>query len=77
MKISLFILNFNLSFTVNALFYTDEKIQKINQVQGSYNLRIQISSIIYSAIISKFISFLASYLSCTHDNLIKIRENII
>ena len=77
MNISLFILNFNLSFTVNALFYTDEKIQKINQVQGSYNLRIQISSIIYSAIISKFISFLASYLSCTHDNLIKIRENII
>ena len=75
MKISLFILTFNLSFTVNALFYTDEEIQKINQVQGSYNLGKQISSIIYSAIISTFISFLASYLSCTHDNFIKIREN--
>ena len=57
MKISLFILTLNLSFTVNALFYTDEEIQKINQAQGSYNLSKQISSIIYSAIISTFISF--------------------
>ena len=31
MKISLFILIFNLFFTVNALFYIDEEIQKINQ----------------------------------------------
>lgn len=75
MKISLFILTLNLSFTVNALFYTDEEIQKINQVQGSYNLSTKISIIIYSAIISTFISFLASYLSCIHDNFIKKREN--
>ena len=73
MKISLFILTFNLSFTINALFYTDEEIQKINQVQGSYKFSNQISSIIYSAIISTVIIFIASYLSSTHDNLIKIR----
>ena len=42
MKISLFILTFNLSFTVNALFYIDEEIKKINQIKGSYNLSIQI-----------------------------------
>ena len=67
MKISLLILTFNLSFIINALFYLGEEIQKSNQVKYLH--------IICSAIISTFISLIVSYLSCTHDNFIKIREN--
>jgi len=74
MKISIFIITFNLSFTVNALFYNDEEIRKINQNDGSYSLENDISRIIYSAIISAFISFLAELFSYTHDDFIKIRE---
>ena len=67
MKISLLILTFNLSFIINALFYSGEEIQKSNQVNYLH--------IICSAIISTFFSLIVSYLSCTHDNFIKIREN--
>ena len=74
MKISIFIITFNLSFTTNALFYNDDEIRKINQNNGNYNIENDISRIIYSAIISAFISFLAELFSYTHDDFIKIRE---
>ena len=72
-KISTFILEFVLSLTVNALFYSDEAIYEINQDEGSFNLGTQISRIIYSAIISAIISFIVELLAFTHNSIIKLR----
>ena len=72
-KIALFIFNFNLSLTVNALFFTDEAIYQINQDEGSFKLSTQISRIIYSAVISAVISFLVELLAFTHKSIIKLR----
>ena len=72
-KIALFIFNFNLSLAINALFFTDEAIYKINQDEGSFNLSTQISRIIYSAIISAVISYIVEFLGFTHNSIIKLR----
>ena len=72
-KISLFILTFSLSFTINALFFNDEAIYQINQNNGSYNLSTQISSVIFSAIMSTVISFIGEYFALTNGNIIEIR----
>ena len=72
-KISLFIFNFNLSFAVNALFFTDEAIYEINQDEGSFNLKTQIRRIFYSAVISTVISLIVELLALTHDSIIKLR----
>ena len=72
-KISLFIFNFNLSFAVNALFFTDEAIYEINQDEGSFNLKTQIRRIFYSEVISTVISLIVELLALTHDSIIKLR----
>ena len=72
-KISLFIFNFNLSFAVNALFFTDEAIYEINQDEGSFNLKTQIRRIFYSAVISTLISLIVELLALTHKSIIKLR----
>ena len=73
-KVSLFIFNFNLSLTINALFFDDEAIYEINQDQGSFNLGTQISRVLYSAIISTVIGFIVEFLALTHKNIIKLRN---
>ena len=72
-KMSLFIFFFNLSMTINALFFTDEAIHEINQENGSFNLSTQISRVIYSAIISAVINFIVEFLAFSHKSIIKLR----
>ena len=73
-KISLFIFSFNLSLTINALFFNDEAIYEINQDNGSFNLETQIMRILYSAIISAFIGFIVKLIALTHSNIIELRN---
>ena len=72
-KISLFLFNFNLSLTVNALFFNDEAIYEINQNESSNNLSTQIARIFLSFIISTFLGYIVESLSLTHKNIIKLR----
>jgi len=74
-KLSLFIFSFNLSMTINALFFNDEAIYEINQDNGSYNLSTQISGVLYSAIISSFINLKVESLAFSHKNIIQLRYN--
>ena len=72
-KIILFIFNFNLQLTINALFFNDQAIYEINQDEGSFNLGTQIRRIVYSAIISILLSIVVELLALTHKNIIKLR----
>ena len=73
-KVSLFLFNFTLSLTTNALFFNDEAIHQINQEQGSYNLKNQISTVIYSAIISTAIGFIIEYFALTQKDILNLRN---
>ena len=72
-KISLFIFNFNLSLTINALFFDDKAIYQVNQDDLSFNLSKDIVRILYSTIISTVLCFLVELMAFTHKSIIKIR----
>ena len=76
-KIYLFFFNFSLNLTVNALFFNDESMHKIYIEQGSFNFIYNIPQILYSAIISGFISGLISFLSQTSQNIIKLKQEAV
>ena len=59
--------------TINALFFDDQAIYEINQDEGSFNLNTQIRRIIYSTIISTFISVIVEKIALTHKDIIKLR----
>ena len=72
-KILIFIFDFSLSLTINALFYNDETIYQINQEEGKYNLELKYAQVIYSAIISVIISSIIELLGFSHKSIIKLR----
>ena len=72
-KISTFILEFVLSLTVNALFYTDEAIYEINQEKEETSVISTYSRIIYSAIISGFLNYIIELLAYSQQKLIKLK----
>ena len=73
-KISTFILEFVLSLTVNALFYSDEAIYEINQEKEDTSVISKYSRVIYSAIISGFLNFIIESLAFSHKKIIGLRS---
>ena len=73
-KVSLLIFNFNLSLTINALFFDDEAIHRINQDEGSFNLNTQISIVLYSTLISIVISTIIGHLALTQKSILSLRN---
>ena len=74
-KICLFLFNFSLYYTVNALFFNDSTMHKIYEEQGNYNFIDQIPQILYSSIICAFINILITYISLSEKNIIKLKNN--
>ena len=66
-----FFFNFASFFFVNALFFTDEAMCKINMDRGTFNFLYNLPQIIYSSIISTVISEFIRFLALT-ENIIKI-----
>ena len=73
-KFFLFFLFFSIYLTVNALFFTDEKIHKIYEDKGSFNFIYHIPSIIYSSLISEIIDLSIKQLALSQKNLIKFKQ---
>jgi len=74
MKISLFLVSFNLSFACNALFFNDEAISKINKNENTFSLSAQIAQIIYSSIISIVIETIIEFFALTDKDFVKTRN---
>ena len=51
----MFFLSFSLHYTTNTLFFTESTLHQIYEDEGKYNLKYQISHILYSAIISNLV----------------------
>ena len=74
-KIILFLFSFSLYFVINALFFTDTTIHKINAVdQGKFNIIYQMPKIIYSTIITSIINVIIKYFSLTEKNIVDIKK---
>ena len=74
LKLSIFLLTFSLSYTINAFFFNDKNIHRIYEDKGKYNFLYQIPKIIYSTIITQIISFCLENLSLYQDDFLKIKE---
>ena len=74
-KIYLFFFNFTTYFFVNALFFTDNTMDKINQDGGSFNFIYNLPQIFYSSIISAIINKVIAILTLTENSFISYRNN--
>ena len=75
-KMYLFFFNFTTFFFVNALFFTDETMGKINNDGGSFNFMYNLPQIIYSSIISAFINEIIKIFALTEDSFIQYRNEV-
>ncbi len=61
---------------MNALFFTDETMGKINTDKGIFNLIYNLPQIIYSSLISTIIDSIIKILSLTEDSFIEFRNKV-
>ena len=74
LKFSLFILSIALFFSVNTLFFRDSTMHQIFLEKGKYNLIYQIPQVLYSTLISFFITLILKKLSLTQNELIALKR---
>ena len=73
-KIFLFFFLYSLDLTVNALFFTDDTMNKIYQDKGKFNFLYQIPQILYSALISKLLDSIIKNFALTKENIVQFKE---
>ena len=72
-KIFLFFLFFDIYFAINTLFFTESTIHQIYKDKGDYNFDYFLPQIIYSFIISYFISIIIKYVSLSDRYLLQLK----
>ena len=73
-KISLLLFTICLYYSVSALFYNDSTIHEIYESQGLFSFMYRLPQIIYSTLISWFISLIIRFLSLSEDDVLKIKK---
>ena len=76
-KIFLFFFSFDVSLTVNALFFSDKTMNKIYEDKGDFDLIYQIPQILYSSLITIALNLISTFLSLTENNIISIKQEKI
>ena len=61
-------------YTVNALFFTDNTFHQIYEDYGRFNFIFLLPQIIYSTLISSFISIIIKYFSLSEKNIIEFKN---
>ena len=74
-KIFLFFFFFNLYLTTNALFFNDNTMHKILIDEGSYNIIYNIPQILYSTLISAFITTIIEFLALSENRVIAFKQD--
>ena len=73
-KLSLFIFSFSLYFTMNTLFFDNNTIHKIYETRGQLKFIYNILHIIYSMMISSFITIILKLLALSNNNILHLRK---
>ena len=76
LKLYLFFFKFATYFFVNALFFNDETMGKINIDRGSFNFIYNLPQIIYSTIISTIINSIVDMFSLTENSFIEYKNKV-
>ena len=73
-KISLFLVSFCLSLTINGFFFTDETMHNVYENNGVFDFIYQIQQILYSTIICAVINVILKKLSLSERNILEIKQ---
>ena len=73
-KIDLFLVNFIIFYTVNALFFNDNTMHKIYEDKGNFQILYQLPQIIYSSLISMLFNILLKLLALSEDDIIILKS---
>ena len=74
-KIDLFLINFIIIYSVNALFFTDDTVHQIYVDKGSFDLIYQLPHIIYSSLIPIILIKFLKLLSLSNDGIISFKQD--
>ena len=74
LKLSLFLISFELYFFMNTLFFDDDSLHKIYKDEGKYDFLYQIPKILYSTIVSQVLSSILEKLSLSQDKILELKE---
>ena len=75
MKVLIFILSFSLYFTINAFFFVDDTMDKINLYSGKFNFLFNLPQIIYSSIITTVVTITLRNLALSMKNILSIKKS--
>ena len=75
-KISLFLLFFAITYTINALFFTEKEIHKIYENGGKYNHNFFLPQILCSFILSHLLYNILRAISLSEKNIVDIKNNV-
>ena len=73
-KINLLIFSFSLYYFINGIFINKDVVHKLYEEGGKYELKNYIVNIIYSFLISHFITNIAKFLSLSQRNILYIKR---
>ena len=73
-KISLFLVTFSLSLTINAFFFDDETMHKIYKNNGNLDFLYQIGQILYSTVFCAVINGILKFLSLSQQQILDIKQ---
>ena len=74
-KIDLFLINFAMSYAVNAVFFTDDTMHKIYKSEGSFDLKNQLPITIYSTLISLLFDIPLRILALSSDAISSFKQD--
>jgi len=75
LKISMFIIFLSLSYAINILFFTDDTIHDILEIEGRFKILNELPKIIYSSLISTVINTFIVTLALSEDNIIQLKNS--
>ena len=73
-KIYIFFLTFAINFTISAMFYSDNTMNKIYNDNGSFDFTYQLPQMLYSFLISSVLKKILNYFGLYEENILKIKQ---
>ena len=72
-KLCIFSFSFSLHVVINTMFFNDSTMHKIYEDKGEFNLNYLLPQIIYSSLISSFITNIIKILSLSNQDILEIK----
>ena len=73
-KINIFFVGFAIYYTVNALFFDDDSMNKIYKNKGKFKLEYELPKIAYSTLISTVLNTILKFLALSNDAIIEFKQ---